>query len=116
MAVRLVAPPGVSDSKNFRAREAFDQAVEAQGKLVGSVTVDVGSIAAQGKATFTITVSGAKADQGQTVQVGVPSTFNTGLVPWGFVSADNVVTVVLANPTTGAIDPPNSSYEVRVVP
>lgn len=116
MAIRLVAPPGVSDLKNFRARESFDQAIEAQLKLVGSVIVDVGSIAAQGKATFPVTVMGARADQGQTVQVGVPSTFNTGLVPWGLVSADDVITVVLANPTTGAIDPPTASYSVRVMP
>ena len=87
MAVRLIAPPGVSDAKNFRTREAFDQAIEAQLKMVGSVTVDVPNIAAGAMVSFTVSVSGAMADRGQTVQVGVPSTFNTGLVPWGYVSA-----------------------------
>lgn len=67
MALRLVAPPGVSDNKNFRAREAYDQAIEGQLKLVGSVTVDVASIAAGAIGTFTISVVGARADMGMTV-------------------------------------------------
>ena len=116
MAVRLIAPPGVSDLKNFRARESFDQAVEAQLKLVGSVTVDVANIAAGATATFTVPVSGAMADRGQTVQVGVPSTFNTGLIPWGYVSDDSVVTVVLFNGTAGGINPASAVYTVRVMP
>ena len=116
MAVRLIAPPGVSDVNNFRTREAFDQAIEAQLKLVGSVTVDVGSIAAGARGSFTVAVNGAMASRGQTVQVGVPSTFNTGLVPWGYVSADGVVTVILYNSTAGAIDPASAAYFVRVMP
>ena len=116
MAVRLIAPPGVSDLKNFRSRESFDQAIEAQLKLVGSVTVDVANIAAGAIGSLTVAVSGAMADRGQTVQVGVPSTFNTGLVPWGYVSANGVVTVVLFNGTAGAINPASATYTVRVMP
>jgi hypothetical protein len=116
MAQRLTAPPGLSDNKNFRAREAFDQAIEAHGKLVGSTTVDVGSIAAGAIGTVTIPVPGARADRGMTVVVGVPSAFNTGLVPWGYVSADDVVTVVLFNGTVGAINPPSAVYHAWVRP
>ena len=116
MAVRLIAPPGVSDIKNFRTRESFDQAIEAQLKLVGSVMVDVANIAAGAVGSFTVSVSGAMMDKGQTVQVGLPSTFNTGLVPWGYVSADGVVTVVFYNGTAGGINPASATYTVRVMP
>ena len=116
MAVRLIAPPGVSDLKNFRAREAFDQAIEAQLKLVGSVTVDVANIAAGATGSFTVPVTGAMAGKGQTVQVGLPPGFNTGLVPWGYVSADGIVTVIFFNSTGGGIDQPSAVYSVRVMP
>ena len=116
MAVRLVAPPGVSDIKNFRARESFDQAIEAQLKLVGTVTVNVGNIAAGATGSFTVPVGGAMAGKGHTVQVGVSATFNPGLIPWGYVSANGVVTVIVFNSTAGAIDPPNDTYFVRVMP
>ena len=116
MAQRLIAPPGVSDLKNPRAREAFDQALEAAGKLVNSTTVDVGSIAAGGIGTFTVSVPGVRADHGQFVGVGLPSAINTGLVPWGNVTADDVVTVYLYNRTGGAIDPPLATYAVWVRP
>lgn len=116
MAVRLIAPPGVSDNKNFRARESFDQAIEAQLKLVGSTTVDVANIASGASGSFTVAVTGAKAGKGQTVQIGLPATFNTGLVPWGYVSADGVVTVILFNGSAGAINPPSADYAVRVMP
>jgi hypothetical protein len=116
MAQRLTAPPGVSDAKNFRAREAFEQHIEAHGKLVGSTTVDVGSIAAGGIGTVTIAVVGARADVGMTVAVGLPSTINTGLVPWGNVTADDEVTVYLYNRTVGAIDPVSATYSAWVRP
>jgi hypothetical protein len=116
MAQRLTAPPGVSDMQNFRAREAFDQALEAHGKLVGSTTVDVASIAAGAIGTVTITVTGARADMGMTVAVGLPSTISTGLVPWGNVTADDTVSIFLYNRTGGAIDPASATYYAWVRP
>ena len=79
MAARLVAPPGIADLKNFRAREAFDQDLERHGKFVGSTTVDVGSIAAGAIGTVTITVTGARADMGQTVRYMNPAQFSAFL-------------------------------------
>lgn len=116
MARRLTAPPGVSDAKNFRAREAFDKSLEDILKLVGSTVVDVGSIAAGAIGTVTVTVTGARADMGMTVQVGLPSTISTGLVPWANVTADDTVTVYLYNRTGSAIDPAGDTYYVRVMP
>lgn len=116
MAIRLTAPPGVSDLKNFRAREAFDQALESMLKLVGSRTIDVGSLAAGGVTSFTVAVPDARADRGMTVQVGLPSAWTIGMVPYGFVSADGVVTIVIHNSTVGAIDLPSLDYAVRVMP
>jgi hypothetical protein len=116
MAIRLIAPPGVSDLKNPRARESFDMALEAAGKLVGSTTVDVGSIAAGGIGTIVLAVPGVRADRGQFVGVGLPSAINTGLVPWGNVTADDVVTIYLFNSTGGAINPASAEYAVWVRP
>jgi hypothetical protein len=116
MAKALRRPPSVAEADQFRAREYFDKALYDLLSLVGTTTVDVGSIAAGGIGTFTVSVDGAKANAGQGVVVGVPSAFNTGLVPWGYVSADGVVTVVLYNRTGSAIDPASASYSVRVMP
>jgi hypothetical protein len=116
MAVPLIVPPGVSDLKNFRALESWHQAVQAMLKLTGSRTIDVGSIASGATGSLTVTVTGARADVGQTVQVGLPSTVNTGLVPWGTITADDVVTVYLYNRTGSPIDPASATYHVRVMP
>ena len=116
MAKRLRRAPAVSERNDFRARELFDLEIEEQLKLVGTRTIDVPSIASGAIETFTITVSGCKADQGQTVQVGLPSGFNTNLTPYGFVSADDTVTVALQNWTGGAIDPGSATYTARVMP
>lgn len=116
MAKPLRKPPSVSEANDFRAREAFDNDLHAHLRMAASATVDVPSIAAGGIQTFTVTVHGARPNQGQTVQVGMPSGFNTGLVPYGYVSANETVTVVLYNRTGGAIDPPSGIYGVRVQP
>lgn len=116
MALRIRKPPSVSEQNDFRAREAFDADLENLGRLVGSRTYDVPSIAAGGRETFTVTVTGCKVDEGQTVQLGLPSTFSTSLVPWGFVSANDTVTIILYNPTGSPIDPASATYSVRVMP
>lgn len=116
MATPLIPPPGVSDLKNFRALESWHQAVYAMLKMTGSRTLDVGSIAAGATGSFTVTVTGARANVGQTVQIGLPSTVDTGLVPWGNITGDDVVTVYLYNRTGSPIDPASATYYVRVMP
>ena len=116
MAVKVRQPQTVSEKDNFRAAEAFDNSVESILKLVGSATATVGSIASGAIGTVTIPVTGAKADQGMTVQVGLPSGMSTGLIPWGYVSADDTTVLVLYNRTGSPIVLPEYTYHVRVMP
>lgn len=116
MAKPLRSSPSVKERDDPRANEYFNNAIAHFMGMVGTVTVDVGNIVAGGIGTFTVSVPGARPDKQQTVQVAVPSTFNTGLVPWGYVSAAGVVTGVLYNRTALAIDPPSATYGVRVMP
>lgn len=116
MAKPLRSSPSVKEREDPRANEYFNNAIANCLGMVGKTTVDVGNIVAGGIGTFTVTVPDARPDQQHTVQVGVPSTFNTGLVPWGYVSANNTVTVVLYNRTGAGIDPPSATYGVRVMP
>lgn len=116
MAQRIIRPPGVTDNKNFRARETYDKAIEDQLRMVGESVSDVGSIAAGGVATVTITVPGARADMGMTVQLGLPAAWTVGLMVYGYVSADGVVTVVIYNSTGAPINPPSFTYSARVMP
>lgn len=116
MAIPLRRPPGVKELEDPRAEEYFKQSAYGLLSLVGSTTVDVGNIAAGAIATVSITVPGARADMGQTVHVGLPSTVSTGLVPWGYVSADNTVSLILYNRTGAGIDPASATYTARVMP
>jgi hypothetical protein len=97
--------------------EYFLNDLHEQHVLVGVRTVDLPSVAAGAQTTMTITVNGAKADRQQTVEYGLPSNWNTSLiVASAFVSADNTVTLVIRNPTGGAIDMGAATYSVRVRP
>lgn len=116
MARRIRQPPAVSEKADPRAPEYFARDIEDLLKLVGERTLDVGSIAAGSVATFSVTVAGCRPDRGQTVQLGLPAAFSTGLIPYGFVSAADSVMIVLRNSTGSAIDPPNAVYSVRVMP
>lgn len=117
MAKAVRKPPSPSDYQDPRAREYFDADVYEQHRLVGTRTYDLPSLNAATAATFTVTVKGALADQGQTVEYGLPSNWNTGLIVAGcFVSADDTVTFVIYNPTGGAIDQASGTYSARVRP
>jgi len=116
MATRIRPSPSVSENKDPRALEYFLNAVESMLKMVGSVTVDVGSIAAGAIGSATITVTGARADVGQTVQVGLPSALSTGLMPWGKITASDTVALYLYNRTGSPISPGSQTYYVRVMP
>ena len=94
----------------------FMQELHDQHRYVGEATVDVASIASGATATVTIPVIGAQKDKGQTVEYGLPSTFDTALTVAAYVSDDDEVTIVLSNPTGGAIDPASGLYSVRVRP
>ncbi len=116
MARKVRQPPTVSEKDNFRAREAFDNSVEDLLELVGSVVQTVGVIGPGASATVTVPVPGAKADAGMTVQVGVPSSMDNGIIFQGKVSADDLVLVLLYNRTGSPIDLPESTYHARAMP
>lgn len=116
MSKAVRQPPSVSEQKDFRALESFHQSLEAQLKMVGSTTIDMASLAAGATDTVAVTVAGARPNVGQTVQVGVSNTLNTGLLVWGIVTANNAVTVYRYNRTGGAIDSGSETYHCRVMP
>lgn len=115
MAKSVRRPPGPADDKNSRAQEYFFHEVYCTLSLVGTTTVDVGSISAGAIGTFTITVTGALADMQQTVHLGAPSAIESGLTWCGFVSADDTVTVRLHNTTGSPINPASATWGCRVM-
>ena len=109
-------PPGAGEVHDFRARERFDQDTYDTLRFVGSTTVDMGSISAGAVTTFTITVTGALADEAFAVCLAPPSTIESGLVWCGFVSADNTVTVRVHNTTGSPINPASGVWGCRLFP
>ena len=116
MAKPIRSSPNVKEGDYWRANENWRNSVTKALTLVGTRTIDVPSVAAFNRQTFTVTVVGARPDIGQTVDVGPPSTFPTGTIAWGYVSAKDTLTVVISNITGSLIDPPLGLYGVRVFP
>lgn len=75
-------------------------------------TLDFGSIAANGQAELTMSVTGAVA--GDTVHLGRPSGLEAGLVVTGRVTATDTVTIRVSNLTGAAIDPASANYRATV--
>jgi parallel beta-helix repeat protein len=80
---------------------AWNEVSRSQNFLSGTVTWDPASLATSGTSTKTITVS--RAAVGDAVAIGFDQPLQ-GMMLTAFVSATNVVTAVLFNPTAGAID------------
>lgn len=81
------------------------------GWLRASTTWDPASVAAGGSVSTTVAVPGARFGDAASATLGVNL---SGLVLSAHVSANNTVTVVLANPTAGAVDLPSTTLRVRV--
>lgn len=80
--------------------------------LYGTVTNDIGNIAAAGSLTQDITVPGAAFGDFVLVSSSIDL---SGLTVTGYVQAANNVRVVFANNTGGAIDLANATYYARVI-
>ena len=79
----------------------------------GSATYDAPSIAAGGTTTTTVTVTGASVgDYVRSPSFGVSL---AGLMATAYVSSANTVTVVLYNPTAGAIDLASTTLSIEVM-
>lgn len=83
-------------------------------RLTKAATIAPGSIATLDTYTTTITVTGART--GMTVLVGPPAALQTGLIPWGVVTAADTVTVSIYNSTAGALTPASATWNIRVIP
>lgn len=117
MAKSCRKPPSPSDNKDLRSYEYFFQDIFDQNSLTGTKVFDLPSLASGAVTSITIPVTGAKADKQQTVEYGLPSSWNVSLqVSAAFVSADNTVTLVIRNPTGGSIDMGSATYSARVRP
>lgn len=81
-------------------------------RLIGSKTYDPGSIAAAGTTTTTVTVSGATLGDAFLPSFSLSL---AGLQMTAYVSAADTVTVVLFNPTAGAVDLASGTLTVRKV-
>jgi len=80
--------------------------------ISASATLDFPSVASNGIASLTITVTGATA--GNPVILGPPAAIEAGLTWSGYVSAANTVTVRVHNNTGGAVDPASAIWTVAV--
>lgn len=109
MNTRVRQPP---IEENRELERFFEQIYRLLSK-VGEATVNLGSLAAGTTAEFTVSVPGARVGSG--VILGTPASFEADLMAVGRVSADDVVTVRVLNPTAGAIDPVEAQWTVRVM-
>lgn len=76
-------------------------------------TWDPGSVSAGASVTTTVTVSRLKVSNLAFVQVAAPYSLQ-GLIVTGYASGTDTVTVVLSNPTGGAVDLASGTWRVRV--
>jgi hypothetical protein len=81
--------------------------------LTATATLNFGSIAANGSEVLTITVTGAAI--GDTVLLAPPSTLESGLVSFSFVSAADTVSVRLHNGSGGTLDPASATWRATVM-
>jgi len=89
----------------------MEDALIGRHSLRGSATYDAPSIAAGGTTTTSLVVGGAAIGDRVAVALGVDP---SGLVVTGYVSSVSTVTVVLFNPTAGAIDLASTTLTVEV--
>lgn len=80
--------------------------------ILATATLDFASLAANTTAELTVPVNGAKV--GQPVIVS-GAALVTGLVGSGTVETAGVVTVRIANVTTGAIDPASQEIQLALI-
>jgi len=109
MNTRVRQPPL---EENRELERFFEQIYRILSK-VGEATVNLGSIAAGTTTEFTISVPGARAGSG--VILGPPAALEADLMAFGRVSANDVVTVRVLNPTASPIDPVEAQWTVRVM-
>ena len=113
--LKIRRPPLPAGDEDVRELDFWRDQLYRLLSLVGTGTVNPGTINAQVvNETQTITVKGAMA--GMTVHLGPPAAFTAGIMWGGYVSANDTVTVRLANPTSGNIAVASGTWTARVMP
>lgn len=80
--------------------------------LEGIASVNFGSIAAGGRSSADVSLTGVVA--GDAVILGPPSNWTDGLIATGWASAAGNVKIMVFNATSGAVDPPAGDWMVQV--
>lgn len=87
--------------------------VSAVAPLTATATLNFAStLSAATSAELTVTVTGAAV--GDKVALGAPSTLEAGLIPFGYVSATNTVSIRVFNGSGSTVDPASASWKVAV--
>lgn len=81
-------------------------------RMDGTITTNIGALAAGATFEITITVPGALV--GDAVAVTAPAAIEAGLVWSGYVSANGSVKIRIHNTTAGAVDPVSATWKARV--
>lgn len=111
--LNIGTPPGPAANNIQVPDTAWVRARLAELRLTATANLNFPSITAGRHQDLTVTVTGAVAND--VVTLGPPTTLNSGLVPSGFVSAANTVTVRLFNSTALAVDPAAADWKVMVL-
>lgn len=90
----------------------FVQSTASTSVRHASTEVDIGNIAANSMATFTVSISGSV---GSTVVLGPPSGIEAGLIWAGYVNAADTVTVRVLNSTASDINPASGTWNVTLI-
>lgn len=114
--IRLPNPPQERPNEDPRQLGLWRNELYRMFSLGGSATYSGGAIAAGGVNTISVTVTGARADQAQTVEVGAPSAIDAGLMWCGVVTATDTAEIRIYNSTGSPITPASSTWTVRVLP
>lgn len=121
------------DSTVSRQQQAITQAITPDGKVRADridgfipphvlpldamergtvVTIDPASIASGRTVDVTVTLPDAR--ENDVITLGPPSTLEVGLIAFGFVSADGVVTIRLMNATAASLNPASGEWKIVV--
>lgn len=96
-------------------RQAADTGKANTGGVQGvhSASLDFPSVAAGAAAALTIAAPGARA--GDPVIVGAPAALPAGVIPVGFVSANDVVTIRVENQSAAPVDLAAATWKAAII-
>lgn len=106
-------PPSYAKDAISRIAQQYDREFARLTSYAGTVVWNPANIAVGGSDTTTVTVPGVKVNALASVRVFAPYTLS-GLQASGYVSADDTVTIVLANNTAGAVNLGSGTWGVLV--